>query len=396
MVQRARGNRPAALRQAGVALSAGLGAAIAASGALAQQQPPLSLAPPSDPRPPVSKNAPAVGWSDTLKVRPTRQAQQAPQPAVAPAAVQDQKVSPDAAHEPHATNQPAHQPPTTAVPGKNTWPAEMIAAAQAQCQALLKGKDIVSMPAQPIKDGECGTAAPVELISVGRNPQVTFSPPVTITCDMAAALHTWITRDLQPLARQHLGAPLIRIDTMSSYSCRNAYGRAKNKLSEHGRANAIDIRGFVTASATGADLLADWGMTQRDIQAKIALAKAQQQKAEAEKVAAARTQSPSQPGLQPTIQPEVPGQAPATALGIVPQQPPGQAAGTLLRPGLSIGVPGAGPTRWPGEISRLGGPPPAVEIPSVVRLVNDPRTKASAPAAKKIAQPAGAPQSTPE
>ena len=64
---------------------------------------------------------------------------------------------------------------------------------------------------------------------------------------MIAALHRWLERDVQPLARKHLGAPVVRIETMSSYSCRNAYGRTGSRLSEHGKANALDIGAFVTA-----------------------------------------------------------------------------------------------------------------------------------------------------
>jgi hypothetical protein len=117
----------------------------------------------------------------------------------------------------------------------------------------------------------------MELISIGKSPQVAFSPTVIVTCDMVAALHKWITQALQPLARKHLRAPLIRIETMSSYSCRNAYGRTASRLSEHGRANAIDIRGFITAKAEFTDVLADWGPTAHEIERQVAAAKASSQ-----------------------------------------------------------------------------------------------------------------------
>ena len=44
---------------------------------------------------------------------------------------------------------------------------------------------------------------------------------------------------------------------MSSYSCRNAYGRAEGRLSEHGKVNALDIAGFVTARGQAAFDVAD-------------------------------------------------------------------------------------------------------------------------------------------
>jgi hypothetical protein len=90
---------------------------------------------------------------------------------------------------------------------------------------------------------------------------------------MLETLHTWLRSDVQPAARKLLGAPVKELDVLSSYSCRNAYGRKKTRLSEHARANAIDISGFDLGSTTVA-LLADWGMTERDVRARIRAAEA--------------------------------------------------------------------------------------------------------------------------
>jgi hypothetical protein len=109
----------------------------------------------------------------------------------------------------------------------------------------------------------------MKLISIGTSPQVALSPPPTVTCDLIAALHKWLHRDLQPLARRHLGAPVIRIEAMSSYSCRKAYGRASGRLSEHGRANALDVRAFTTARAETVVVATDWGPTAREIAAAV-------------------------------------------------------------------------------------------------------------------------------
>ncbi len=165
-----------------------------------------------------------------------------------------------------------------AVPAQ--WTPEEIALAQARCTAMLKGIDAVAVPETPIREGsECGTAAPMKLISVGRNPPVALSPPPVVTCDLIAALSRWMARDIQPLARKHLGAPVIRIETMSSYSCRNAYGRKDSRLSEHGRANAVDIGAFVTARGQAALVVADWGPTAREAAEQAAIARAQTEQA---------------------------------------------------------------------------------------------------------------------
>ena len=152
-------------------------------------------------------------------------------------------------------------------PADAGWSEQDIQLAQARCTVLLKGLDVVAVPDGPLREGsECGAPAPMRLISVGKNPQVAFSPPPTLTCDMIAALHKWVHRDVQPLARRLLAAPIVRIETMSSYSCRNAYGRAHGRLSEHGRANAVDIGSFVTALGHAALVVSDWGLTAREVE----------------------------------------------------------------------------------------------------------------------------------
>ena len=154
------------------------------------------------------------------------------------------------------------------------WSEEEIAQAKAHCEKVLHGVEAVIEPAEPIKDGECGAPAPVRLISIGRNPEVALSPPVTVNCDLVATLASWVKEDLQPLARKHLGAPIVGMRTMSSYSCRNAYGRKSTRLSEHALANAIDVGSFRTSDGKEADLLKGWGLTARDVQAIVAKAKA--------------------------------------------------------------------------------------------------------------------------
>jgi hypothetical protein len=316
------------------------------------------------------------GWGKAVvkpAARATTGALAKPTPGAAPAAeaaVPAKPAAPAAVVESqsHIPNRTAEFPklvtPSGAAPAATeVWSKAEIEAAQKQCVDLLKGLDLVAVGAEPIKQGECGAAAPIELVSVGSNPQVTFSPTVIVTCEMAKALHTWVTRDLQGLARKNLGAPLIRVDTMSSYSCRTAYGRAKNRLSEHGKANAIDIRAFVTAKAETTDVQADWGKTQRAVQAEIAAAKAAQQKLEAEKAIAAAKQAPGQPtGATPS---DPRAGAPTAVAGSSPSTP-----------SLTIGVRGVtveGPSA-PSAIglstgmtppSYLGGPKAAQEAPQL-------------------------------
>lgn len=247
-------------------------------------------------------------------------------------------------------------------PKPDAYPPDEIAAGRAKCTALLKGLDVVVIEEPSFKSGSCGAVAPVQLVSIGKSPQVALSPPVTVTCDVVVAMHQWVTKDLQPLARKHLGAALVGIDTMSSYSCRNAYGRKKTNLSEHGRANAIDIRSFTTADAREASLLADWGPTAWEIRAQVAAAaKAAAEKVAAEKLAAEKAAKARQqlaaPGGKSTVQTGsvTPPSAPAAS---------GNGIGTIVEsvPGIASRLPGAAPAAEGRngfglmKPSQLGGP----------------------------------------
>ena len=170
------------------------------------------------------------------------------------------------------------------------WTKSEIDIERSRCNAMLANVDIVAVPADAIREADCGTPAPVELISLGKKASITLSTPVVMTCDMAIALHAWTKGELQAAAREHLGSPIVKLDIMSGYSCRNAYGRKRTRMSEHGRANAVDIRAFVTQSGETVEVLTDWGPTERDIKARTAAAAAAA-KAEAAKIEAMKREA---------------------------------------------------------------------------------------------------------
>ena len=81
---------------------------------------------------------------------------------------------------------PTAPPPSDSV---SAWSKDEIDTARARCNVLLSGLKAVTRPVEAMRDGECGTPAPVEVISIGSHPQVTFSTPVVMTCDLVAGLH---------------------------------------------------------------------------------------------------------------------------------------------------------------------------------------------------------------
>jgi hypothetical protein len=107
-------------------------------------------------------------------------------------------------------------------------------------------------PAPPITGpGEC-TASDVVIVDAILLPdknRAMVSPPATLRCPMAEAVAQWIIHDVAP-AISASGTALRNIETLASFDCRPRNGIAGAPVSEHGRANALDVRGFgVTGGA---------------------------------------------------------------------------------------------------------------------------------------------------
>lgn len=77
-----------------------------------------------------------------------------------------------------------------------------------------------------------------------------------VACPLAGAFAGWARFGVDRAARQLLGSPLARIETMGSYSCRAVAGT--QRLSAHARAEAIDIGGFVLADGRRITVKAGW------------------------------------------------------------------------------------------------------------------------------------------
>ena len=77
-----------------------------------------------------------------------------------------------------------------------------------------------------------------------------------VTCPLANAFAAWARFGADRAAKQILGSPLARIETMGSYACRNVAGTARR--SAHATANAIDVSGFVLADGRRVTVLRDW------------------------------------------------------------------------------------------------------------------------------------------
>jgi hypothetical protein len=100
-----------------------------------------------------------------------------------------------------------------------------------------------------VAPGECGAPDAVLLDSLlmADGTKVTLAPPATLRCAMAAEVVQWV-RDAVAPAAMKLGAPLREIENLGSYECRGRDRVRGATLSEHGRANALDVHAFRLAN----------------------------------------------------------------------------------------------------------------------------------------------------
>lgn len=102
--------------------------------------------------------------------------------------------------------------------------------------------------------GGCSALGAVQLLDIG--------VPVTnlraMTCPLARQFTIWAREAVQPAAALWLGTRVVRIETFGTYSCRTVDSQPGARLSEHARANAVDVSGFVLADGRHITILDGW------------------------------------------------------------------------------------------------------------------------------------------
>ena len=83
--------------------------------------------------------------------------------------------------------------------------------------------------------------------------RIALSPTATLRCPMAEAVTHWIRDDVAPTIAA-LGKSLRGVETLDSFDCRHRNGIADANISEHGRANALDVRALKLANGAAIEL----------------------------------------------------------------------------------------------------------------------------------------------
>jgi hypothetical protein len=102
--------------------------------------------------------------------------------------------------------------------------------------------------------GEC-MASDVVLLDAVRLPnseRVAIAPPATLRCPMAEAVAHWVRDDIAPAVAAF--GSMRSVDTADSFDCRTRNSVVGAKISEHGRANALDVSAFKLAKGAAIEL----------------------------------------------------------------------------------------------------------------------------------------------
>ncbi len=132
-----------------------------------------------------------------------------------------------------------------------------------QCISQLSQQRVSFTPVpDQMFDGGCTQLGSVRLTAINLSEATRGGDMLAISnigpvkCELAQRFAGWAQFGVARAAEQMLGSPLVRIETMGSYSCRTIAGSAR--MSQHAHANAIDIAAFVLADGRRITVKQGW------------------------------------------------------------------------------------------------------------------------------------------
>lgn len=128
----------------------------------------------------------------------------------------------------------------------------------AACMAVLeraRAAGLVTFSIATPVTGNCPLPAPVR---IQRFAGVGLSSSFLSSCAMAVSSTMFVMEAKTLTAQSPLNSPLVRIDHLGSYACRNVYHRAQGRLSEHATAEAWDVAAFRLENGERLSVLDNW------------------------------------------------------------------------------------------------------------------------------------------
>ena len=159
---------------------------------------------------------------------------------------------PRPADAPQVESAPVEAAPDAGQQGEQVKPdeAEAKPPEPSACRLALTNAIAIAPSIPAIKGpGACGgdDLVRLEAVVIADNQKVPVKPAAILRCTMATAIADWVRTDMTPLAAS-LGTRLAELDNFDSFECRGRNRVKGARLSEHGLANALDVRGLKLAN----------------------------------------------------------------------------------------------------------------------------------------------------
>jgi hypothetical protein len=142
-------------------------------------------------------------------------------------------------------------------PAGSDKPAAEAAPAPPSACRLALSEEIAIAPSIPDIHGAGGCGGEdlvrLEAVVLPDKHRVAVKPAAILRCAMASAIADWVRTDMAPLAAS-LGSVISDLDNFDSFECRGRNRVVGAGLSEHGRANALDVRAVRLANGQSISL----------------------------------------------------------------------------------------------------------------------------------------------
>jgi hypothetical protein len=213
----------------------------------------LSVCAPSDPA--LAAGAYSVAPWEGLFGRPRPRQRRAALPAAVPLPRPRPPQAP--APEPEQPKAAKQTPPPNDKAADK--PAEQAAAPApppSACRVALT-EEVAIAPSIPDIHGPGGCGGEdlvrLEAVVLPDKRHVAVKPAAILRCAMASEIAAWVRTDIAPLTTG-LGSEISVLDNFDSFECRGRNRIVGAQLSEHGRANALDVRAFGLANGQSISL----------------------------------------------------------------------------------------------------------------------------------------------
>ena len=138
------------------------------------------------------------------------------------------------------------------------WKLAALDDAPDSCLAVLAAAADYPLEHLPLADYTPAAGCPLTNVVRVHQSQVEFSSSFVMRCPLLVRWLMFEAQQLQPLAIEHLGSPVERVEHLGTFACRNVYGRETGRVSQHATASAFDIAGFVMQDGRQVNVLDDW------------------------------------------------------------------------------------------------------------------------------------------